>query len=318
MPRAVLDSRGALGRAYAEVTREMTAAIRAAGQELVDGGLRRRSSALDQLAAEPPALGGHRRGACARVAAPRVVRSWHSRRLRRAQRYARDITAHDPLAVRGQAQARRRLPPGRRRARPRRRHARRRSATCIRASGLLKLSVPTTSVASAAAWPILLRIVREIASADASLAHLFGYHHLGVVTPHLIGTPEQRDCWYAETARGNLFWGNCLNPLDPRTTLSRTADASIRLNGEKSFCTGAADSDLMLVSATWPGESRLQVAVLPSTVATASSSTTTGTTWASARPTAAAFRSTTWRAARTSCSDRPAPAAACGPRCGRA
>jgi hypothetical protein len=50
--RTVLDSRGALGRAYAEVTREMTAAIRSAGQELVSSGLKA-EDALDQLAAEP-------------------------------------------------------------------------------------------------------------------------------------------------------------------------------------------------------------------------------------------------------------------------
>ncbi len=134
----------------------------------------------------------------------------------------------------------------------------------IRASGLLNLSVPTHLGGLGGGWPTLLRVIREIASADASLAHLFGYHHLGVITPHLIGTPEQRDFWYAETARRGLFWGNCLNPLDPRTSLSRAEDESVRLNGEKSFCTGAADSDVMLVSATWPGESRLQVAVLPS------------------------------------------------------
>jgi alkylation response protein AidB-like acyl-CoA dehydrogenase len=137
----------------------------------------------------------------------------------------------------------------------------------IRASGLLRLSVPTDLGGLGASWPILLRTIREIATADASVAHLFGYHHLGLITPHLIGTPEQRDYWYAETARRDLFWGNSLNPLDPRTSLSRAEDGSIRLNGEKSFCTGAADSDVILVSATWPGESRLQVAVLASTSA---------------------------------------------------
>jgi hypothetical protein len=52
VPRAVLDSRGALGRAYAEVTREMTNAIRAAGQELVASGSSA-ESALDRLAGQP-------------------------------------------------------------------------------------------------------------------------------------------------------------------------------------------------------------------------------------------------------------------------
>jgi hypothetical protein len=50
--RAVLDSRGALGRAYAEVTREEIAAIREAGRQLVASGVAP-SAALDQLAAQP-------------------------------------------------------------------------------------------------------------------------------------------------------------------------------------------------------------------------------------------------------------------------
>jgi alkylation response protein AidB-like acyl-CoA dehydrogenase len=133
----------------------------------------------------------------------------------------------------------------------------------IRASGLLKLMIPREFGGVGATWPELLRIVREIAAADASLAHLFAYHHLGLVTPHLIGTPEQRARWYTETAQGNLFWGNSLNPLDPRTALTRVDEASFVLNGEKSFCTGTQDSDLVLVSATLQGDSRLQVAVLP-------------------------------------------------------
>jgi len=52
VPRAVLDSRGALGRAYNEVTREMLAAIREVGREMVANGASA-SAALDQLAAQP-------------------------------------------------------------------------------------------------------------------------------------------------------------------------------------------------------------------------------------------------------------------------
>jgi hypothetical protein len=52
VPRAVLGSRGALGRAYTEVTREVAAAIREAGQELVAGGMDT-EAALETLAAEP-------------------------------------------------------------------------------------------------------------------------------------------------------------------------------------------------------------------------------------------------------------------------
>ncbi|MCA1645466.1 MAG: acyl-CoA dehydrogenase family protein [Chloroflexi bacterium] len=133
----------------------------------------------------------------------------------------------------------------------------------IRVSGLLKLMIPVAFGGLGATWPDLLRIVREIASADASLAHLFAYHHLGLVTPHLMGTPAQRAHWYTLTARDNLFWGNSLNPLDPRTILTRSPDGRLCLNGEKSFCSGAQDSDLLLVSASELGQAGLRVAVLP-------------------------------------------------------
>ncbi len=71
VPRSVLDSRGALGRAYSEVTREMIAAIRDAGRELVASGVSP-NAALDQLASQTQrwaALGA----AHARVIAARLV-----------------------------------------------------------------------------------------------------------------------------------------------------------------------------------------------------------------------------------------------------
>ena len=52
VPRSVLDSRGALGRAYSEVTRDMLVAVREAGGALVASGTSP-AAALDQLAATP-------------------------------------------------------------------------------------------------------------------------------------------------------------------------------------------------------------------------------------------------------------------------
>ncbi len=52
-PPAVLDSRGALGRLYAEVTRQVAEAVRSAGRDLVASGLSD-EEALDRLAAEGP------------------------------------------------------------------------------------------------------------------------------------------------------------------------------------------------------------------------------------------------------------------------
>src|SRR6266542_26169 len=52
VPKTILESRGALGRAYAEVTRDMLAAIRTAGQALVADGVAA-EAALVQLGANP-------------------------------------------------------------------------------------------------------------------------------------------------------------------------------------------------------------------------------------------------------------------------
>jgi hypothetical protein len=51
VPRAVLDSRGAIGRAHAEVVRELGSAVRAAGRDLVRSGVAV-EDALTRLAAE--------------------------------------------------------------------------------------------------------------------------------------------------------------------------------------------------------------------------------------------------------------------------
>ena len=73
VPRSVLDSRGALGRAYAEVTREILAVLRQAGRELVEGGATA-NQALERLAAQPQRWSGIG-AAQARVVAGRLGRA---------------------------------------------------------------------------------------------------------------------------------------------------------------------------------------------------------------------------------------------------
>jgi len=73
VPRTVLDSRGALGRAYAEVTREMAGAIRTAGQELVASGMTA-EEALEQLgSANTPQPWSALGAAHARVVGARLI-----------------------------------------------------------------------------------------------------------------------------------------------------------------------------------------------------------------------------------------------------
>ncbi|MFM6899836.1 MAG: acyl-CoA dehydrogenase family protein, partial [Microcystis panniformis] len=118
----------------------------------------------------------------------------------------------------------------------------------LRQSGLLTLIIPREYGGSGESWITLFRVIREFAQVDSSIAHIFSYHHLGVIVPHLFGTIEQREYYYKETIRQNWFWANALNPLDRRTAIAAEGDI-FRLEGKKSFCSGSWDSDILPVTA---------------------------------------------------------------------
>ncbi|RYZ10363.1 MAG: monooxygenase [Myxococcales bacterium] len=133
----------------------------------------------------------------------------------------------------------------------------------IRSSGLLASSVPEAYGGQGASWLEVMQLVRVFSSADSSLGHLFGFHHLLVATVRLFGAQPQWEAAYRDTAKENLFWGNALNPLDPGTTLTRT-DAGLIVSGRKSFCSGALDSDRLILSANDAATGKLLVAAIPS------------------------------------------------------
>ena len=61
-----------------------------------------------------------------------------------------------------------------------------------------------------------------------------------------------------------MVWGNALNPLDKRTSLTAKNGAGYRINGRKSFCSGAADSDMLIVSAIRSVDEKFMVAAITS------------------------------------------------------
>ncbi|MDT3721635.1 acyl-CoA dehydrogenase family protein [Pseudomonas oryzihabitans] len=133
----------------------------------------------------------------------------------------------------------------------------------LRQSGLLALSIPRELGGRGAPWDETLETVRQLARVDSSLAHVFGFHHLLLATAQLFGQPAQWRPWLERTAREALFWGNALNPLDRRTLARRQGDAW-QVDGQKSFCSGALDSDLLLLSALeHDDQGRLLIAVVP-------------------------------------------------------
>lgn len=133
----------------------------------------------------------------------------------------------------------------------------------LRASGLLALSIPARYGGYGASWRETLDIVRILGRADSSLAHVFGFHHLMLATARLFGSPAQWEPWFEQTAWHQWFWGNALNPLDERT-ISHSYDGWREFTGQKSFCSGALDSEMLIASARDADMGALIVAALPS------------------------------------------------------
>ncbi len=136
-----------------------------------------------------------------------------------------------------------------------------RERDALRASGLLTLILPKEFGGSGAPWPTTLQVVRALARADGSLGHVFGFQHLLLATVRLFGTPRQFESVARATVERRWFWGNALNPLDPRTTLAQVGQERV-LNGEKSFCSGARDADALVVSALDAATGKLVVAAI--------------------------------------------------------
>jgi alkylation response protein AidB-like acyl-CoA dehydrogenase len=132
----------------------------------------------------------------------------------------------------------------------------------LRASGLLTLSIPRELGGQGADWAEILDTVRALAQVDSSIAHVYGFHHLLLATVRLFARPEQWRPWLEQTAHKHWFWGNALNPLDDRTTVRRF-DQWAEFSGKKSFCSGALDSQMLVVSGLDETSRKLLIAAIP-------------------------------------------------------
>jgi alkylation response protein AidB-like acyl-CoA dehydrogenase len=117
----------------------------------------------------------------------------------------------------------------------------------LRQSGLLTLAIPRAHGGQQAAWPLVFRILRRLAQADSSLAHLFGFQHLQVASVLLFGSEAQQARILGQAVEHRWFWGNAVNARDTRLNAVRTPEG-LEIDGVKAFCSGATDSDVLNVS----------------------------------------------------------------------
>ncbi|HVE10899.1 MAG TPA: acyl-CoA dehydrogenase family protein [Paraburkholderia sp.] len=133
----------------------------------------------------------------------------------------------------------------------------------IAETGVLTLTVPREFGGTGASWFDAYRAVRTVAAVDAALGHLLGFQFLQVASVDLWGSDEQRARYLRATVDERWWWGNAINPLDPRLVASATGDGGYRLDGVKGFCSGTRGSQMMTLSAQDPASGKPVFGVVP-------------------------------------------------------
>lgn len=124
----------------------------------------------------------------------------------------------------------------------------------LREHDLLQVQEPVEYGGSGLNYAQASLITRHIARGDTSIAHLIGYHFAQTRIATLFGTPAQAEEHSRRNAERKLFWGGVQNPRGGSDlVLTRDGDG-FRLNGRRSFASGASVGDHLSVTATLDGE----------------------------------------------------------------
>ncbi|WP_416668834.1 acyl-CoA dehydrogenase family protein [Egbenema bharatensis] len=133
----------------------------------------------------------------------------------------------------------------------------------LRDSGLFNLTLPSEYGGQGADWITALKVIREIAKTDGSLAQLLGYHYVNAAMPQLFGTAEQQQRFYSQSAQNHWYWGDSVNPRDPDLTFTPDGE-NFHLEGIKNFSTGARNSDVIVVAGIRQDLGNVLFAIVPS------------------------------------------------------
>lgn len=124
----------------------------------------------------------------------------------------------------------------------------------LRSHDLLQVQEPVEYGGSGLSYAQASLITRRIARGDTSIAHLIGYHYAQTRIPRLFGTHEQAEVISRRNAGEKTFWGGVQNPRGgSELVLTRDGDG-FRLNGRRSFASGASLGAYLSVTASYEGE----------------------------------------------------------------
>lgn len=124
----------------------------------------------------------------------------------------------------------------------------------LRVNDLLQVQEPVEYGGSGFNYAQAVKVTRAIARGDTSIAHLIGYHYAQTRIATLFGTSEQADAQSKRNGAERLFWGGIQNPRGGSDLVLSRDGRGFRLNGHRSFASGASLGDQLSVTAALDGE----------------------------------------------------------------
>jgi alkylation response protein AidB-like acyl-CoA dehydrogenase len=122
----------------------------------------------------------------------------------------------------------------------------------LREHDLLQVQEPVEYGGDGLNYAQAAQVTRRIARGDTGIAHLIGYHFAQTRIAPLFGTPEQAEAQSGRNAEHKLFWGGVQNPRGgSAVTLTHESGDTYRLNGTRTFASGASLGDYLQVVAAW-------------------------------------------------------------------
>ena len=136
-----------------------------------------------------------------------------------------------------------------------------RQADLLRASGLTTIHLPKAYGGNEASWSSILRVTRELAKVDGSLAHLYGYQHIPLMVVYRLADEAQRHRWLTDTVQRKLLWANAGNVAARSSSGVQKGDHWI-ITGSRPFSSGSHVADYLMIAFEDP-EGNRKTAIIP-------------------------------------------------------